>query len=64
MLVFTRKPGQAFIVGTNVRIKVIRVAGNRVRIGIEAPPETPVIRQELLPQLAAATQTKEPVSTP
>lgn len=47
MLVLTRKPGEAVVVGSGVRLKVLRVHGGSVRIGIEAPDDVPVVREEL-----------------
>ena len=48
MLVLSRKVGERILVGNDVRITVVRVASGGVRIGVEAPNGTPVIREELL----------------
>jgi carbon storage regulator len=48
MLVLTRRISEKFIVGNNVVITVLKVDGNQVRIGIEAPREISVIRSELV----------------
>jgi carbon storage regulator len=47
MLVLTRKAGQEIVIGDDVRLTVLWVRGNRVRLGITAPAETPVRRSEL-----------------
>lgn len=47
MLVLTRKPGQGIMVGDDVRITLVEVKGDTVRIGIDAPRSTKVYRQEL-----------------
>lgn len=47
MLVITRKAGQAIRIGDDVTITVLDVAGSTVRIGIDAPTEIPVFRQEI-----------------
>lgn len=47
MLVLTRKLQEQIRIGDNVTITVLRVKGNTVRIGIEAPRETRVVRGEL-----------------
>ena len=47
MLVLTRKKEQSLVIGENVRITVLKVQGNQVRIGIEAPREVRVLRSEL-----------------
>lgn len=50
MLVLTRKEGEAMIIGDNIRLTVIAVKGGQVRIGIEAPKEVAVHREELVSQ--------------
>ena len=47
MLVLSRKVGERILVGDQVTITVVRITGGGVRIGIEAPPELSVIREEL-----------------
>ena len=47
MLVLSRKLGQAFRVGPGVRVTVVKIDRNSVRIGIEAPEEVPVQREEI-----------------
>lgn len=49
MLVLTRKRGQSFRIADDVKITVVRIARDRVRIGIEAPREIRILREELLP---------------
>jgi carbon storage regulator len=46
MLILTRRPRQVVMVGRDVQIMVLDVAGNRVRLGITAPRELRVVRQE------------------
>lgn len=53
MLVLTRKEGEAMIIGDNIRLTVIAVKGGQVRIGIEAPKEVAVHREELVLQESA-----------
>ncbi len=47
MLILTRRQGESIIVGDNVRITVISVKGNQVRIGVEAPKTVSVQREEI-----------------
>lgn len=47
MLVLSRKPGQAIVVGDKIRVTVVRVRGGAVRLGIEAPAEVAIRRKEL-----------------
>ena len=47
MLVLTRKPNQAIVIGDDVRVVVVSVEGDHVRLGIEAPREVTVHRAEV-----------------
>ena len=47
MLVLTRKMQERIQIGDNVTITVVRIKGNTVRVGIEAPQEVRVVRGEL-----------------
>lgn len=53
MLVLTRKSGESVAIGDDVTIKVIEIQGGQVRLGIEAPPSTPVHREEVLARIKA-----------
>jgi carbon storage regulator len=56
MLVLSRKQSERIRVGQDIVVTVVRVAGDKVRLGIEAPPDVVVLRDELRPlaPLAAA----------
>ncbi len=47
MLVLTRKAGEGIIIGDDVTIKIIELKGGGVRIGIDAPRDRKIYRQEL-----------------
>jgi carbon storage regulator len=47
MLVLTRKAGEGIIIGDNIKITVIELKGGGVRIGIDAPNELKIYRQEV-----------------
>jgi len=47
MLVLTRKVGDAITIGDRIRIKVVEVKGSQIRIGIEAPAEFRIFREEI-----------------
>lgn len=47
MLVLSRKSGQSIQIGDNITIRITRVGGNQVRLGIEAPMEVAIRRGEL-----------------
>ncbi len=47
MLVLSRKPGERILIGNDVKITVIRIGPNSVRIGIDAPGHLNIVREEL-----------------
>lgn len=49
MLVLSRRDGEQILVGEDVVIKVLSIAGGRVRVGIEAPRHVSIRRSELAP---------------
>jgi carbon storage regulator len=42
MLVLSRRPGEEIIINNNIKVTIVAVKGDRVRIGITAPEEVPV----------------------
>ncbi len=64
MLVLTRKQQQQIQIGEGVTITILKVKGNTVRIGIEAPNDVKIVRAELEPEEEAApAEESEPQST-
>lgn len=51
MLVLSRKEGQRIVIGGNVVITIVESRGDRVRIGIEAPAEVPIHREEIFQRM-------------
>ncbi len=47
MLVLTRKTNQSIMIGDDIEISVLAIMGEKVRIGIQAPRDVPVFRQEV-----------------
>jgi carbon storage regulator len=47
MLVLTRRPSESIIIANNIKITVVSVGPGRVKLGIEAPPNVRVDRQEI-----------------
>ena len=49
MLVLSRKLGEKIVIGDNIVVTVVKIDRNQIRIGIEAPTDVPVYRQEIAP---------------
>ncbi len=47
MLVLTRKLGEVIRIGSGVTVRVLEVKGNQVRLGLEAPPDVKIFREEI-----------------
>jgi carbon storage regulator len=47
MLILTRKLGETINIGENIEVKVLKVRGTQVQLGISAPTEIKVMRQEI-----------------
>jgi carbon storage regulator len=54
MLVLTRKPEQSLVFGDSITVTVLAIEGDRVKLGIQAPRDVAVLRQEVQAQLQAA----------
>jgi len=50
MLVLSRKLGEKIVIGDNIVVTVVKIDRNQIRIGIEAPQNVPVYREEIAPQ--------------
>ena len=46
-LVLTRRPDETLVIGGGIRVTVVRVRGEQVRLRVEAPPEVAVDREEV-----------------
>ena len=51
MLVLTRKKNERILIGDNIYLTIVEIRGDRVRLGIDAPAEIPVNREEVLNKL-------------
>ena len=49
MLVLTRKENESIIISEDIEIRIARIQGNKVRVGVIAPRNVPIYRKELTP---------------
>jgi carbon storage regulator len=56
MLILSRKLGESIVIDGNIRVQIIRVDGDVVKIGIEAPASVPVHRQEVYEEIQRNNQ--------
>ena len=66
MLILSRKSGESIVIDGNIHVKIMRVDGDVVKIGIEAPADVPVHREEVYEEIersnqAALTRQKPPL---
>lgn len=59
MLILTRKANETLIVGDNVTVTILGVKGNQVRIGVNAPKEISVHREEVYNRIKAEKQQEQ-----
>jgi len=65
MLVLTRKIGELIVIGDDIKIKIVEIKGKQVRIGIEAPRNVEVNREEIYRQKNAdKVETTEDTDAP
>jgi len=56
MLVVTRKAGESLMIGDNIEVKVLSVAGEQIRIGVRAPKEITIHRSEVYQAIVCQNQ--------
>jgi carbon storage regulator len=61
MLVLSRKVGEKILIGDKISVTVVRVAQGIVRIGVEAPHDLPIVREEIKDKVPAPLP-KEPTA--
>lgn len=48
MLVLSRKVNESLIIDSHIKVTVVAIRGNAVRLGVDAPPDVQVLREEVL----------------
>jgi len=56
MLVLTRKPGESVTIGDNIKITIIEIKGRQVRLGIDAPRDMTIHREEVYSRIHEENQ--------
>ena len=55
MLILTRKVGESVLIGDDISITVLSVRGNQVKLGVQAPKEVSVHREEIYQRIQQTT---------
>jgi carbon storage regulator CsrA len=63
MLVLSRRIGEKLVIGDQITVSINRVSGNRVSLGIEAPPDVRIVRSELKKALLDVLSAEDPAHT-
>ncbi|MCL4171122.1 UNVERIFIED_CONTAM: hypothetical protein GTU68_030803 [Idotea baltica] len=58
MLVLSRKKNESIVINDNIKIVVVEIRGDKVRLGVEAPKEIPVHRREVYEAILRAQETE------
>ncbi len=56
MLALSRKKNEALIINNNIEVTILEIKGDQVKIGISAPKEVPIYREEVYRQIQDANQ--------
>jgi carbon storage regulator len=64
MLVLTRRPGEEIFIGRNIRLTVVSIGPGRIKLGITAPRDVRIDRQEIAEMLAAQLQQQGDTTSP
>lgn len=60
MLILTRRVGETLMIGDDITVTVLSVKGNQIRIGVNAPRELPVHREEVYERIRSTEQPRPP----
>jgi carbon storage regulator len=62
MLILTRKPGESLYIGDDIKITIVEIKGNQIRVGIDAPKDKRIYREEIYLQILE--ENKSAAATP
>jgi carbon storage regulator len=60
MLVLSRKKNESIVIDDRIKIVVVEIRGDKVRLGVEAPKEVPVHRQEVYEAIKRSNNDQDP----
>ena len=67
MLILSRKPGESIVIDGRIHVKIVRVEGDAVKVGVLAPADVPVHRFEVYEEIQQSNQqalTRQPTALP
>jgi carbon storage regulator len=64
MLVLTRKPGQSIMIGDGIEVQVLSVSGEKVRLGISAPRDVGIFRNEVYERIENEAAARNGAASP
>ncbi len=62
MLVLTRKPGESLYIGDDIKVTLMEIKGNQVRVGVAAPSSVRIYREEIYLQILEENQSAAALS--
>ena len=61
MLVITRQPGSSILIGEDIKVTILEVSGDKIKIGIDAPKSVRIMRSEVLDTVKANMEADQTV---
>ena len=55
MLILTRRPGESIFIGNDIKVRILEIKGNQIRVGIDAPQSMRILREEIYQQILEET---------